>query len=293
VDELIVGARAIHFAAVALLFGAPTFRLCVEPDGPDALAPMRAIALAAAGAALLSALGWFVGVASEMAGGWSEAFTADMLGAVTFDTRFGRLWIARIALIVSIIGLSAVGRWSREKDIALLILSAIVTASLVGVGHGTEGPGALGPLHALADILHLLCAAVWLGGLFCLAVVLHRALTGGSDALVLPPLLLRFSRLGYAAVTLLVLSGCVNALILVPSPHALITTTYGRVLSLKIGLAVLMIGLAIINRIVLAPRLGTSEGATGALWRSAVAEQGVGLLVLATVARLGTIHPAH
>jgi len=290
VDELIVGARAIHFAAVALLFGAPMFRLCVAPDGPDALAPTRAIALAAAVAALLSALGWFVGVASDMAGGWSEAFTADMLGVITFDTRFGRLWIARLVLIVSIIGLSTVGRWSRGKDIALLVLSAMVTASLVGIGHGTEGPGALGPLHALADILHLLCAAVWLGGLFCLAVVLHRALAEGGAALV-RPLLLRFSRLGYGAVALLVVSGCVNALILVPSPDALITTTYGRVLSLKIGLAVLMISLAIINRIVLAPRLSTSEGATGALWRSVVAEQSVGLLVLATVARLGTIHP--
>lgn len=289
-DELIVGARAIHFAAVALLFGAPMFRLCVAPDGPDALAPTRAIALAAAVAALLSALGWFVGVASDMAGGWSEAFTADMLGVITFDTRFGRLWIARLVLIVSIIGLSTVGRWSRGKDIALLVLSAMVTASLVGIGHGTEGPGALGPLHALADILHLLCAAVWLGGLFCLAVVLHRALAEGGAALV-RPLLLRFSRLGYGAVALLVVSGCVNALILVPSPDALITTTYGRVLSLKIGLAVLMISLAIINRIVLAPRLSTSEGATGALWRSVVAEQSVGLLVLATVARLGTIHP--
>jgi putative copper resistance protein D len=291
VDELIVGARAIHFAAVALLFGAPMFRLCVEPRASNAVAPVPAIALAAAAVGLLSAVGWFIGVTAEMADGWSEAFTADTLGAVGFDTRFGRLWIARFALMVVVIALCALGRWSRGKDIALLVLSAVATASLVAVGHGTEGRGMLGPVHALADMLHLLCASIWIGGLFCLALVLRCAFAGTGDALVLSPLLQRFSHVGYGAVTLLVLSGCINALALLPSVDALIRTTYGRLLLLKIGLAGSMIALAIINRIVLAPRLIMAPGARGALWWSVIVEQGLGLFILATVARLGTIHP--
>jgi len=32
VDELIIASRAVHFTAVALLFGAPLFRLAVAPD---------------------------------------------------------------------------------------------------------------------------------------------------------------------------------------------------------------------------------------------------------------------
>jgi putative copper resistance protein D len=290
VDELIVAARGVHFTAVVLLFGAPMFRLCVEPRGRDAIVPVPAIALSAAVVALLSALGWFVGLAAELAGDWSEAFSGDTLSALTFDTRFGRLWIARLALIVAIIGLCAVRRWSRRKDIALLVLSVLVTASLAGVGHGMEGRGALAPLHALADMVHLLCAATWVGGLFVLALALRRFMAGGGNAPSLRLLLLRFSRLGYGAVALLVLSGCINALILVPLPEALITTTYGRVLSFKIGLAVLMIALAVVNRLVLVPRIITSQNATGALWRSVVAEQAVGLAILATVAWLGTIH---
>ncbi len=290
-DALIVLARAVHFAAVALLFGAPLFRLCVAPRGAAGPAA-RAIALAAAGAALLSALGWFVGVAAGMAGGWSDAFAADMLGAVGFDTRFGKLWIARLALLAAIIGLCAPAHWSRRRDTALLILAAAVTASLVGAGHGTAGSGALGPIHAVADAVHLLCAATWLGGLFCLALVLRRAVIGSMDAQSLEIVLPRFSHVGYAAVTLLLASGCTNALVLLPRPEALITTDYGRVLLVKIALTLLMVALALFNRVALAPRVVAAKGGTAALWRSVVAEQGIGLAIIVTVAWLGTIHPA-
>ena len=55
------------------------------------------------------------------------------------------------------------------------------------------------------------------------------------DAQSLEIVLPRFSHVGYAAVTLLLASGCTNALVLLPRPEALITTDYGRVLLVKIA----------------------------------------------------------
>jgi putative copper resistance protein D len=292
VDELIVASRAVHFAALALVFGAPLFRLAIAPHGPQRGWPGgRRIELAAAFAALVSGLGWFAGVAATFAGGWRDALAPDILEAVTFETRFGHLWVGRLVVLVAVLAVHAWARPSWWRDGALAALGAAATASLIGVGHGMTGAGS-GPtvarLHMVADVAHLLCAMGWIGGLFCLAQVLRRA---AADASEFAAVLSRFSRLGYWLVALLLISGCVNALVLVPRPESLFTSDYGRVLLVKLGLVLIMVGFALYNRLGLVTRAVTSKAGAHALWRSVMAEQGVGALVLASVALLGTIHP--
>jgi putative copper resistance protein D len=294
-DELIIAARAVHFTAIALLFGAPLFRLAVAPPGMK-LGPTRWIEPLAALAALLSGLAWFAGVAASMAGSWSDALTPDIMAAVTEDTRFGRLWVVRLTWMVAIMVVLAIAKPSRPRDIGLLLLSAATMVSLVGVGHGMAGSGDVASIHMVADMVHLLCAATWIGGLFFLGLVVRDAVAPSAtppDRDALRQTLRRFSHIGYGAVALLVGSGCINALILVPQPDKLISTDYGRVLLVKIALALLMVGVAVVNRVLLTPPVMTSGSPASmrALWRSVVVEQGIGFLVLATVAVLGTIHP--
>jgi copper resistance protein D len=295
VDELIVAARTVHFVAVALLFGAPLFRLVVAPDGPQRdAAGGRAIELAAGIAALLSGLGWFAGVAASMAGSWSDAVAPDILQAVTFDTRFGHLWIARLILLIAMLAVQALAGPSRSRDGTLAILAAGFTASLFGVGHGMTGAGhgpVVARIHMTADVVHLLCAATWIGGLFCLGQLLHLVTNGQETPATAGPALLRFSHIGYWAVALLLITGCVNALVMVPRPGSLIDSDYGRVLLVKIALALVMVAIAVANRVLLAPKAIAGPTGIRALWCSVLVEQGVGLLVLAAVARLGTIHP--
>ena len=298
-DELIVASRAVHFVALALLFGAPLFRLAVAPDGRG-VAGGRAIELAAGLAALVSALGWFLGVAATMAGSFADALSPDILQTVATDTRFGRLWIVRLAAIAVLLVIQAAAKPlrakpSRVRDIVLVIVAAIVTASLVGVGHGLAGQGALAAIHAAADMTHLVCAATWIGGLFCLGQLVRAAVTGAVGADTIRFVLPRFSHIGYAAVALLVISGCINALVLVPRPDALIGTDYGRVLLVKIALAALMVSHRG-RQPDLAHAAADGDDRTRAglrtLWRTACWwSKGVGLMVLVTVARLGTIHP--
>ena len=293
-DELIVASRAVHFAAIALLLGAPLFRLAIAPDG--VVVGGRRIEIAAAVAALLSGLGWFAGVAATMAGSWSDALAADILQAVTFDTRFGHLWIGRLVVLVAIIAIQAWSVPSRWRDGALALLAAGFAASLVGVGHGMTGAGH-GPtvawIHMVADMAHLLCAAAWIGGLFCLGQLLGRSVAGRLPEDAVRFALGRFSGHGYWAVALLLITGCINALVMVPRPDSLIGSDYGRVLLLKVALALTMVAIAVVNRIVLTPQVMTSAepAEVRRLWHSAWLEQGVGLAVLAAVAWLGTIHP--
>jgi len=301
-DELIVAARAVHFTAIALLFGAPLFRLAVAPRGFELVGrAARWTEPLAAVAALFSGLGWFAGVAAAMAGSWSDALTPDILAAVTQDTRFGRLWVVRLALIVAILAIQAAAKRSRGRDVALLGLTAATAASLVGVGHGMAGSGRLAAIHMVADMVHLLCAATWVGGLFFLGLAVHQTVKrhAGTEADssaeldALRRVLRRFSHIGYGAVALLIGSGCINALILVPQPDRLIGTDYGRVLLVKIALALLMVAVAVVNRVLLTPPVmrSGSPASVRTLERSVVVEQGIGFLVLAVVAVLGTIHP--
>jgi len=130
-----------------------------------------------------------------------------------------------------------------------------------------------------------------------LGVLLWRATRPGADAYVtlarvaLP----HFSQIGYAAVALILITGTVNSVLLVGSVHAFVATPYGRLLLVKIALVLTMIGLALVNRFRLLPRLRTDAiglAPLRTLLRSVVAEQTLGLAILAVVAVLGTWPPA-
>jgi putative copper resistance protein D len=105
----------------------------------------------------------------------------------------------------------------------------------------------------------------------------------------------RFSHMGYAAVALLAATGAINTVLLVGSVGALVGTPYGRLLSLKILLFLVMVVLALTNRFRLVPRLRReppSSAAIAALARSVLFAQTLGFAVVAVVSVLGTWPPA-
>ena len=157
-------------------------------------------------------------------------------------------------------------------------------------------PDKLGNLHLAADTLHLIAAAAWIGGLPSLVLLLaaargNKALAGASLARAAAQ---NFSTLGIVSVATLVLSGIVNAWILVGSFRGLVFTGYGIVLMLKLAVFAAMLGFAAVNRFWLTPRLaGSPDDARVA---SAYAQQRhrdrPGILIFAIVGVLGTLHPA-
>jgi putative copper resistance protein D len=140
--------------------------------------------------------------------------------------------------------------------------------------------------------IHVLAAGAWIGGLFPLGVWLVSARNGTSEDLTSAVLALdRFSVMGMVAVPLIVVSGFLNvAFRLDGLLSALITTSWGRTLCIKLVMVITMAALAVANRFVLLPRLkiGT-EAALPALARNVFAEQGLGLIVIAAAAILGIL----
>lgn len=107
-------------------------------------------------------------------------------------------------------------------------------------------------LLVLTDALHLSAGAVWLGGLVGLAVVLPSVAGRERDgALVLS----RFSTVAAALLAVLAVAGVLLGWRILGSWSGLVDTTYGRLLLVKVGIALVVAGVAAWNRYRLLPQV--------------------------------------
>jgi len=299
VTDPLVLFRAIHLAATVLACGTVAFLVLVaEPvlarGGGAALAGLRRrydltiwIALA---------------VAAISEGAWLIWLSADIYGApivavclhggvwtVLTDTRFGLVCTIRFA-IAAVLAVLIV--WPAPRLLQLVAAAGLIVPIAL-VGHAGATPGGAGDVHLASDMLHLLAAAGWLGALPALAMLLAKARRETEPAWRAYAVMAthRFSWLGVACVAALLATGIVNSWNLLGGPRDLLTTDYGRLLLLKIGLFVAMLGIAAANRFHLTPQLPV-PGALRALQRNTYAETGLGLGVLLFVGVLGTLSPS-
>lgn len=304
-NEAWIATRLIHFASALAAFGIGAFRIyafagAVIPAAAPARVALDArlarAMLAGAVVALVSAIAIIPFTAAEMTGSDAAALGPGIWHAVLFDTRFGHVWCWHIGAAVALLALAALPRWPWQ-DAAATLAALLVLASLGLTGHAAMDMGGA-PTHEINQMAHLVAAGLWLGGLLPLGMLLRRATR--ADGVAFVPLartaLPHFSQIGYVAVALLAITGTVNSVMLVGSLGAFVTTPYGRLLAVKILLFLAMIGLALANRFRLMPRLSGPQAATvplRTLLRSVLAEQAIGLGILAVVAVLDTWAPAH
>jgi len=304
VTELLEAVRFIHFTATMAAFGIGTFRLyAFAGDTAPAEAWARAafdqtlarLMMTSAALALLSALAMVPCVAVEMAALPDAAFNPVILRVVLFATEFGHAWCWHVGFAVVLLALCLLPR-RRGQTAAATAAALLVLISLGWVGHAVMDMGGGVAVHVVCQMIHLAAAGLWLGGLLPLGILLRRAARaeGGSYTVLARTALPHFSQMGYMAVALVALTGLVNSVFLVGSFTALVATPYGRLLIAKLVLFAAMVGLALLNRFRLAPRLrdpDTAHTPLRALCRSVAAEQALGLAILAVVAILGTWEP--
>ena len=92
---------------------------------------------------------------------------------------FGQVASARLALALLLGVLHACGR--RRGWLQLAAAIGLI-ALLALTGHAGATPGLAGRIHLLSDMVHLLAAGAWLGGLPALAMLLAQARRSGEPA---------------------------------------------------------------------------------------------------------------
>ncbi len=301
---VLIAMRFLQYSGAMILLGSSLFFVYALPAEGGCAAKFRAWPrpLLACGAALvlLGALMGLVAQTGVLAGSFSEGLKPDNLVIAVTQMNFGSSALVRAAVAAILFLVVAFCAPSHPLWIGCASGGAVISASLAWMGHGAGTEGAAGILHLLGDIAHALAASIWIGALIAFVFLLLRDRVDAQSDEALYKALRRFSGIGAATVSVIVLSGLVNSWFLV-GPGRLLdfwTTTYGRVLLAKLFAFAAMLCLAALNRYRLTPALGkalalpASRGAIrAALRRSLFLETVAALAVLGLVALLGTLPP--
>jgi copper transport protein len=176
-------------------------------------------------------------------------------------------------------------QWESRRN-GLIALAALSLLLLAFSGHAANVRPSW--LSYPIDWLHLLSTAAWAGGIAALAygvLPLRRVLPPEERAPTILLLLDRFSPIAYGAVIVLTLAGLYNAVNHLGPPLRMVTTLYGQLLALKLGLVGVLAGLSASHVWGLRPRIRRAQRRALVL-TSAVASVHEGLATLAARLRL-------
>jgi copper resistance protein D len=290
VAEALFLCRLLQFASAMLLFGISVFQWSVAPVGMARALDqsLRRASKVAAIVLFATAIAWLLLAAGEMGQGWADAWNPSVIGSVILYTDFGRVWLWRLGAVVVLL---AVLTFTRDNSwLIVAILAAIALGSLGLVGHALMRSGALGWLNRLSFIAHVLAAGFWLSSLPPLIASLRLA--ADQTGLAIKLMALRcFSRLGHAAVVIVLATGLVNTWLVLGMWPLDASSSYKTLLLAKIALVTVMLVLALLNRYVLVPRLQKSPNSLHKLRWSAAVELIAGLGAVGLVSAIGILPP--
>jgi copper transport protein len=316
----------------------PTLRASRPPGSPPSpaheqhkvdasLAFARRLRLLLAAAVVLGVAVSVLGILLQGASAAGVSLWSSLRGTVVRDTlesRFGEVWGWRALDWLAIGALLALTRVLRRDTVPTLVPAAgaadglalsrrppRLLIGLLGIGAAylaltpalaghasTQGPTVA---FLPSDVVHVLAASVWVGGIVCLLGALPaatRCLEAPERSRLLLAVLRRFSPLALAAMVAIAMTGVVQAYIDVRSIHALLNTTYGALVLVKTALLLGLIGFGWINRTRVIPALGRiviaerPPGSVGVLARRSLrVEVGMMLCVFGVTAALVSYAP--
>lgn len=216
---------------------------------------------------LVANIGVLVGQAVNLTGvNWAGAFSPSLLASLATSGRFGTYWLMRELVIVVAIILSLYMLWRKQRALLVnrllplinLFLGLALFIAITMSGHAAAVSSNILVYSIVVDWLHLLAAALWVGGMIYIATIYLPVL--GKHSLVertrsLLTVIPYFSPLAVAGVLIMAVTGPFSATFRLSSWDQFLTTTYGRALVVKI---VLVGGLLLTSAIhvgLLRPRL--------------------------------------
>ncbi|MET8981570.1 copper resistance protein CopC [Streptomyces sp. NPDC004539] len=247
--------RYMSYAGFIVLVGGAAFVLACWSRGSSVRAVQRLVVggwltLTASTLFLLLVRGAYTG-----SGKVGDIFDLALLGDV-LQTKAGAALVSRLLLLAAAALFIAVlfGAYDKRDDeekrdltFGLAVGGTVVAAGLAAswalAEHASTGLQA--GIAMPVDIVHLLAVALWLGGLTTLLVALYRA---PADRPVETSAVRRFSQIAFGSVLALIATGVYQSWRQLGSWSAFTETSYGQLLLVKIGLVVVLVGIASVSR---------------------------------------------
>jgi putative copper export protein/mono/diheme cytochrome c family protein len=255
----LAAARAFAVAGLVTGFGGVLYPVLLAPRGLDrrTAALLRLLGYGGLVFGLIGLLVWLVAETSDMAGDMDPG----SIRTVLTDTTYGHLLLPQFGLLAL-----AILAW-RFVPVAAAVLAGLAVMLQAGHSHAEAMDGISVLLGA--DVLHVLAAAMWLGCLVPLLVVVGRE----------PPDVAARAAKGFSAlvsvcVTVMLMTAAYQAVVLLGGLTGIIGTAYGWMAMLKTALFVVLLVLAVRDRARLVPALrGLSPGAARRLLVRSIAMQ--------------------
>ncbi|MEZ4661359.1 MAG: CopD family protein [Caldilineaceae bacterium] len=296
--------RWLSLMGALLAVGALSLRW-IAAIAPGTLQP---ITFAHAATRLLR-FGLLAGCSAVIVGGWLQmgalklALGGEGWGALLLGTRGGNLLLAREATAVMLLLVAwfipatstldgkNLASWRLGASISTFIQCALGLAILATFSAGSHAAAVAGRNWAmLGDLIHFAAAAVWMGGLLLLAILLWqmRNSLGREDAQALRQTVQRFSTMAMLAVFVLICSGVFSSAVQLPTLDLLWSSAYGWLLLAKVALVLLALGAAFLNhRLVRGPNADQWAPKNYATFlRQVWSESAIGLVVMMVAAIL-------
>ena len=285
--------RGTHVAALVSLFGTLVFLTLVVPsamteataEAPHLRRRLLRLAGISGASALIIGVVWLVVESAVIAGAGGVAMTLHAVPVVALRTQFGQWLLVRGVVLLVVLPL--LGPWRAGTAIAM-VLAAFALAVQPILGHAGALGGSIGTTLIVSEILHLLAAGAWLGSLLPLFLTIgtlpHNAAATACRS---------FTPVGLSAVLVLGGTATVQVTEFMGGLPGLFGTGYGHVALVKLGLFVVLLALAAINRLALTDRLaGTAPDTARRHMRVSVATETVlGTLVVLTAGFLASHAP--
>ncbi len=241
--------HGLALAATAFLAGLAPFAVVVwlPASGQSGVGrtAIRSFGVLAGGLLLALTLAGVGELSSYAVRASGDSLSTELFWQTLFDSRVGAVWLARLSMaLLAAAVIAAAARSGRTWQWwAAIGASAMLMMTLTGLSHAAA-TGRLLPL--VADWIHAMAAAVWMGGLLGFAVALcsgaFRGLDPDSRTKLRERSVRRFSAVATCGVVVLAGTGLYAAVLHVPNPQALLATPYGRALIAKLVLLSLLLG---------------------------------------------------
>ena len=269
--------RGCHDVAILSLLGALAFTPCVlaRALAPRMASPLCRLAGISGVLALILGGLWFLVEAAQVADAHGIVATLTAVPAFVVYLPFAQVLLARLILITVALALL-------RRPLTALAPAAVAVAMQPWLGHAAQ----VGSGLAASEVLHLLAAGVWLGGLVPLLLCL-RALPVHDAARTYR----RFTLPGLTAVLVLAGTGLTQGLTLSSGAVGLLDTIYGRIALLKIALFAVALVFAARNGLFLTPRLVRSEPVSRKLSASVGTEALIGTAIVLVAGWLANVAP--
>ncbi len=223
----------------------------------------------------------------------ADAFSWSLFRAV-LETDFGEVMLIQSALAATLALTALALRHSESRDrrplsALTLLLGAGLALTPSFAGHART----LGGLGLVSDILHVISAALWTGGLgfLVLALLVAEADRWPLATRAVP----RFSNLAVGSVVALLVAGIISAYLQLRTWSALWDNTYGLLVLAKIVLVVPLLALGAYNNRYAVPRLKAGMASVlerRRFLRAAGAELSIMVVIVAVTAVLVNTEPS-